>query len=107
MNKGGLVLVVVVDYLVGDGFIGVGLSRIRRPYEGFGDGLKDAESLNEFANIVNSVDSTLILAERHKQLSRQPSQEHSPMIPLAGSMISSRSIAALSERRWTMSAMGF
>jgi len=33
------VLVVAVDYLVGDGFIGVGLSRIRRPYEGFGDAL--------------------------------------------------------------------
>jgi len=67
MNKGGLVLVVVVDYLVGDGFIGVGLSRIRRPYEGFGDALEEAGILQKFVNIVDNVNSTLIVAERYRQ----------------------------------------
>jgi len=58
---------VVVDDLVGDGFIRVGLSRIRRPYEGFGDALEEAGILQKFVNIVDNVNSTLIVAERYRQ----------------------------------------
>jgi len=54
----------VVNDLVGDGFIGVGWPRIWRPCEGFWDAFEEAGSLNESINIVDNVDSALIVAER-------------------------------------------